>query len=111
MDWEGTFEVIHHAINSVIMFKQTLKPTIVKKYSVPAREFTAGTANLIGSPKDIGMSPDKLASVIAVDRFHSVSSSHGFLYSVQFYSASEKVYFVTNITQQLGFYLIWQEYI
>lgn len=103
--------IIHHAINSVFMFKQTLKPTIVKKYSVPAREFTAGTPYLIGSPKDIGMSPDKLASAIAVDRFHSVSSTHGFLYNVQFYSASEKVYFITNITQQLGFYLIWQEYI
>lgn len=111
MDCHWPLEIIHHAINSVFMFKQTLKPTITKKYSVPAREFTAGTANLIGSPKDIGMSPDKLASVISVDRFHSVSSSHGFLYSVQFYSASEKVYFVTNITQQLGFYLIWQEYI
>lgn len=93
------------------MIKITLKPTITKKYSVPTHQFTANVADFIGSPNDIGMNPDKLASAISVDRFHSVSSSHGFIYSVQYYSASGKIFFVTNITQELGFYLIWQEYI
>lgn len=49
------FEIIHHAIDSVFMLKQTLKPTITKSYVVSATEFTAGEATVIGTASDIGM--------------------------------------------------------
>ena len=105
------FEIIHHAIDSVFMLKQTLKPTITKSYVVSATEFTAGEATVIGTASDIGMDIDKLASDIGISYFSGVSRNESFLYNLYAYTGGSKIYFVTNITQRLGFRIIWLEYI
>ena len=46
--------IIHHAINSVFMFKITLKPTVTKKYAVPRQQFMANQA-VNFTAADIGM--------------------------------------------------------
>ena len=105
------FEIIHHAIDSVFMLKQTLKPTITKSYVVSATEFTAGEATVIGTASDIGMDIDKLASDIGISYFSGVSRNESFLYNLYAYTGGSKIYYVTNVTQRLGFRIIWQEYI
>ena len=99
------------AINSVFMFKLTLKPTITKSYVVSATEFIAGEAMMIGTASDIGMDINKLASDIGISYFSGVSKDTSFLYNLYAYTGGNKIYFVTNITQRLGFRIIWLEYI
>lgn len=106
-----TLEIIHHAINSVFMFKLTLKPTITKSYVVSATEFIAGEAMMIGTASDIGMDINKLVSDIGISYFSGVSKDTSFLYNLYAYTGGNKIYFVTNITQRLGFRIIWLEYI
>ncbi len=93
------------------MFKITLKPTVTKSHVIPATEFTAGEAVIIGSASDIGMDINKLASDIGISYFSGVSRSESFLYNLYAYTGGSKIYFVTNVTQRLGFRIIWQEYI
>lgn len=101
--------IIHHAINSVFMFKQTLKPTVTKKYVVPRQQFIANQAvKFIAA--DIGMEYNALASSIGTCRFSGISTNEGFMYSLYLYT-NGTVSFVTNITQYLQFEIVWQEYI
>lgn len=93
------------------MFEQTLKPTITKSYVVPVTDFTAGKVALIGTAPEIGMDIDKLASSIGIAYFSGISSSNEFLYSIYAYTGGSRIHFVTNVSQRLGFRIIWQEYI
>lgn len=92
------------------MFKQTLKPTITKRYQVPRQEFKANSPVNFAS-SDIGMNPEKLACPPVAGKFASVSSNHGFIYSMYYYVSYDAVTFVTNLTQYLQFEIVWQEYI
>lgn len=91
------------------MLKITLKPTITKEYRVETREFKAGHT-IIGTASEIGLDMDKIASSIGIAYFFSVVSSHNFMHSIYLYSRGT-IYFVTNVTQELGFKIVWQEYI
>ena len=101
--------IIHHAINRVFMFKQTLKPTVTKKYAVPRQQFTANQAVKFAAA-DIGMNQNALATSVDIRLFSGISSNEGFMYNLYLYT-NGTVLFVTNITQYLQFEIVWQEYI
>ncbi|MCR0635065.1 hypothetical protein MKC57_16860 [[Clostridium] innocuum] len=101
--------IIHHAINSVFMFKITLKPTVTKKYAVPRQQFMANQA-VNFTAADIGMNKYALASSVGIRLFSGISSNEGFMYNLYLYT-NGTVSFVTNITQYLQFEIVWQEYI
>lgn len=82
------------------------KDLIKKEYFVPYAQYSGFTE--LGSNDEIGINASKVVIPPYISHYNSISSSYAFLSNI-IWLYQNQILFYTNVTQYLGFVIVWYE--